>query len=290
MSRASRTFNVLSALLAAVVTAVLLVFNVRRMVFLVVACLDLLGRWPGRRSDIDQAGEMLPEVLALAPMRNEVGSLPDLAASLLALEYPADRLTIGLIDDASTDSSGEIVAVYDADARPEPDSLRRIAATFADLDVAAVGGLIRPANGLASLIASYAAVERLVHQQVTMRAKDRLNLAPAILGSNCAYRRSDLAAAGGFPGGAFLEDSYLTVAFARQGRRTRFLPEAIASDGVPETLRGYWRQHVRWGRGFVDVAAGEGDGMAASRRLVRRLKPASGSGKPAEAGCHMSAL
>ena len=322
MSRVSRTFDVLSALLAAAVTAVLLVFNVRRMVFLVVACLDLLGRRSGRRSDIDQAGEMLPEVLALAPMRNEVGSLPDLAASLLALEYPADRLTIGLIDDASTDSSGEamdalaaahrqilvlhnsaslgkanslnaglarwtsgeIVAVYDADARPEPDSLRRIAATFADPDMAAVGGLIRPANGLASLIASYAAVERLVHQQVTMRAKDRLNLAPAILGSNCAYRRSDLEAAGGFPGGAFLEDSYLTVAFARQGRRTRFLPEAIASDGVPETLRGYWRQHVRWGRGFVDVAAGEGDGMAASRRLVRRLKPASGSGKPASAG------
>ena len=131
--------------------------------------------------------------------------------------------------------------------------------------MAAAGGLIRPANGLASLTASYAAVERLVHQQVTMRAKDRLNLTPAILGSNCAYRRSDLAAAGGFPGGAFLEDSHLTLTFARQGRRTRFLPEAVAGDQVPETLSGYWRQHVRWGRGFVDVAAGGRSSLRHSR-------------------------
>ena len=186
-------------------------------------------------------------------------------------------------------------------AGPEPGSLRQIVAAFADTSVAAAGGMIRPANGLASLTASYAAVERLVHQQVTMRAKDRLNLTPAILGSNCAYRRSDLIAAGGFPGGAFLEDSYLTVAFARRGRRTRFLPAAAATDQVPETLGGYWRQHVRWGRGFVDVAAGgRGGGSARSRhsrgggnpafasggvwRTGRRLKPASGTGKPAEAG------
>jgi len=119
-----------------------------------------------------------------------------------------------------------------------------------------------------------------VHQQVTLRAKDRLNLAPAILGSNCAYRRSDLEAVGGFPGGAFLEDSHLTVAFARNGRRTRFLPEAAASDQVPESLGGYWRQHVRWGRGFVDVAAGGG---GTSRWFDRRLKQASGNEKRAEA-------
>lgn len=318
MQRVSRAFGAGSALLAATATVILLVFNIRRLVFLVVASLDLLSR-RSRRYKYDQADQMLPAVLALAPMRNEAGSLPDLAAALLALEYPAGRLTIGLIDDASTDGSGaamdalaaahsqihvlhnpvslgkadslnaglarwaggEIVAVYDADARPEPGSLHQIVAAFSDPEVAAAGGMIRPANGLASLTASYAAVERLVHQQVTMRAKDRLDLAPAILGSNCAYRRSDLAAVGGFPGGAFLEDSHLTVAFARQGQRTRFLSDAVASDQAPETLRAYWRQHVRWGRGFVDVAAGGGGGK--SRRLARRLKPASDSGKLAEA-------
>ena len=206
--------------------------------------------------------------------------------------YKRQLLTIGLIDDGSTDGSGQLidefasshaqvhalrnatslgkanalnaglrqwaqgdlVMVYDADARPQPDSLRQIVAAFDDPMVAGAGGLIRPRNGLATPSATYSAIERLVHQQVTLRAKDRLDLRPAILGSHCAYRRSDLQAAGGFPGGAFLEDSQLTVDFARSGRRTRFLPGALATDHVPETLRGYWRQHVRWGRGFHEVA------------------------------------
>ncbi|MCB0242820.1 MAG: glycosyltransferase family 2 protein, partial [Anaerolineae bacterium] len=291
MQTARRSIDALTSMLSLAVAAVLLVFNVRRVLFLAVAIADLAGKRSARVARSSAAGAFQPEVLILAPLRNEAASLPGLVAALLALDYPAERLTIGLIDDASTDSSGadmdvlaanhprisvlhnhasrgkadslnaglarwpggEIVAVYDADARPAPGSLQQIIEAFADSSVAAAGGMIRPANGLVTLTASYAAVERLVHQQVTMRAKDRLDLAPAILGSNCAYRRSDLEAAGGFPGGAFLEDSQLTVAFARQGRRTRFLPQAVAFDQVPETLGGYWRQHVRWGRGFVDV-------------------------------------
>ena len=317
MQTARRSIDALTSMLSLAVAAVLLVFNVRRVLFLAVAIADLAGKRSARVARSSAAGAFQPEVLILAPLRNEAASLPGLVAALLALDYPAERLTIGLIDDASTDSSGadmdvlaanhprisvlhnhasrgkadslnaglarwpggEIVAVYDADARPAPGSLQQIIEAFADSSVAAAGGMIRPANGLVTLTASYAAVERLVHQQVTMRAKDRLDLAPAILGSNCAYRRSDLEAAGGFPGGAFLEDSQLTVAFARQGRRTRFLPQAVAFDQVPETLGGYWRQHVRWGRGFVDVAAGVRAGGSA-----RRLKPASDTGKPAEAG------
>ena len=269
-------------------SALLLLFNLRRLAFLLAAAYDLLR--PRLRQP--ESGLDLCHVLILVPLRNEVRSLPGLFTSLLTLDYPPPLLTIGLIDDGSTDGSGQLmdefasahphvvvlhnstslgkanalnaglrqwpqgdlVMVYDADARPQPDSLRQIVAAFDDPLVAGAGGLIRPRNGLATPSATYSAIERLVHQQVTLRAKDRLDLRPAILGSHCAYRRSDLQAAGGFPGGALLEDSQLTVDFARSGRRTRFLPCALATDHVPETLRGYWRQHVRWGRGFHEVA------------------------------------
>lgn len=320
MARGRAAAGVVWTLLALPIAAALLLFNARRLLFLAVAALDLGGRGrlrPGRAAPA--SGRMiirpdaLPGLLVLAPMRNELGSLEGLAASLLALDYPTDRLTIGLIDDASTDGSaaamehlaarhrrlqvlhnprrlgkadslnaglqrwldGEIVAVYDADTRPQPESLRQIAAAFADDNVAAAGGLIRPANGLASLTASYGALERLVHQQVTLRAKDRLDLAPAILGSNCAYRRTSLEAAGGFPSGALLEDSHLTVDLARRGWRTRFLPEAAAADRVPETLGGYWRQHVRWSRGFADVAARQLPGQRTARPARRAPGPAT---------------
>lgn len=293
--------------LALPVSLALFLFNLRRLLFLLVAARPGVGHQSPATTR-----HPLPSVLLLAPLRNEAASLPGLLTALLALDYPAERLTIGLIDDGSTDETsalvdaaaaryahvvvlhnpvslgkaaalnaglqrwpqGEIVAVYDADTRPEPGSLRQIAAAFTDPSVAAAGGLIRPANGLASLAATYGAIERLVHQQVTLRAKDRLRLAPAILGSHCAYRRKDLETAGGFPAGALLEDSHLTVALAGQGRLIRFLPHAAAGDQVPETVAGYWRQHVRWGRGFHDVA------QRASQTLTRSgaLAPPAGRG------------
>lgn len=286
-----------------VTCVILLFFNLRRLAFLLAAAYDLVCPRPP-----DQTHQNVPapgvspgpvwgssvthHVLILVPLRNEARSLPGLLAALLALDYPPSSLTIGLIDDGSTDGSGrlidefasshahvvvlhhptslgkanalngalrqwsqgDLVMVYDADARPRPNSLRQIVAAFDDPMVAGAGGLIRPRNGLATPSATYSALERLVHQQVTQRAKDRLDLAPALLGSHCAYRRRDLEMAGGFPSGALLEDSHLTVMLARQGRKTRFLPNAVATDQVPETLRSYWRQHVRWGRGFHDVA------------------------------------
>jgi cellulose synthase/poly-beta-1,6-N-acetylglucosamine synthase-like glycosyltransferase len=288
-------------LLTFLVSGVLLFFNLRRLLFLVVATYDWLqcdarGKTvPSCYRRVASAAKACQRVLILVPLRNEVAGVPGLAKALLALDYPVDSLTIGLIDDGSTDGSGElidalaqkhghiealhntaslgkaralnaglkrwrdgdIVVIYDADARPEPASLGQIVHAFDDPTVAAAGGLVRPANGLASPVATYAALERLVHQQITVRAKDRLQLAPAILGSNWAYRRRDLVDVGGFPGGVYLEDSHLTVQLARRRRRIRFLPDAVAWDRVPQSLAGYWHQHVRWGRGFHDVAAGQ---------------------------------
>jgi cellulose synthase/poly-beta-1,6-N-acetylglucosamine synthase-like glycosyltransferase len=88
---------------------------------------------------------------------------------------------------------------------------------------------------------------------LTMRAKDRLELAPALLGSNCAYRRSDLERFG-FQSGALLEDSEITLAFHLAGHRVRFAPNVVAYHQVPETVNGYVRQHTRWGRGFIEAA------------------------------------
>jgi cellulose synthase/poly-beta-1,6-N-acetylglucosamine synthase-like glycosyltransferase len=151
---------------------------------------------------------------------------------------------------------GEILVVYDADHRPLPDSLRALVAPFADPRVAAASGQMRVANGGASPAAAYAAIESLVNQFVTMRAKDRLKLAPALLGSNVAYRRAGVEAVGGFTRAALLEDSDLTLAFALAGLRTRFVPESVSLHHAPVSLRGYLQQHLRWNRGFHQVSRG----------------------------------
>ncbi len=168
--------------------------------------------------------------------------------------------------------SDDIVVIYDADHRPAGDSVPPLLAPFADERVAAVSGQMRVVNGGASPAAFYTHLESLVNQFITMRAKDRLDLAPALLGSNCAYRRSALLAVGGFRAGALLEDTDLTLAFAQAGRRTRFVAEAVSGHRAPATLAGYLRQHLRWNRGFHQVGGVRLGALWRNPRLAWRLK------------------
>ena len=247
-----------------------------------------------------------PPLLVLVPCRNDGARLPGLVECLLTNGYPHNCLRILLIDDGSSDNSpaamqrlafgsesvvrslclqtnhgkaaalnagltaepwGEIVAVYDADHRPQAGALAALVAPFTDRKVGGVSGRTEASNALASPSAYYSAVERMVHQRLTMVAKDRLHLAPALLGSHCTYRRSLLDTLGGFAPGAFLEDSDLTIRIAAAGYRTHYAESVPAFDHVPPTLRAFWRQHVRWSRGFQDVAAGH------TGRLVRQQLP-----------------
>jgi cellulose synthase/poly-beta-1,6-N-acetylglucosamine synthase-like glycosyltransferase len=283
---------------------VLVAFNLRRLLFTLVA----LARRPVRTQP--PTARNLPRVLALVPCRDEAAALPGLIECLDRLDYPADRWRVALIDDGSADDTrrvieraavrrpawhaisfdancgkacamndalaridfGDVVVVYDADHRPESGSLRRLVAAFDDPTVAGASGRTRVHNAFDSWPATYTAIESTVHQLITMRAKDRLNLAPALLGSNCAYRRSVLAAVGGFRTGALLEDSDLTVTLARHGYRLRYVPDAVAWQQAPPSVDGYVRQHVRWGRGFHAVARDQIRATLLDARLPLRLR------------------
>lgn len=282
--------------LAFLALAVLLLFAARRFVFV----LTLFRPQPAVA-----VTPSLPPILLLIPIRDESASLPALFKSLDGLEYPDELLQVLLIDDGSTDESsqlmdgvvrersgwrvlhlpvnvgkaqalntalageafGEIVYIFDADHRPRQDCLRVAASAFADPTVAGVSGRTIASNALASPAAYYSAVEALVHQLVTMRGKDILRLGPALLGSNNGYRRAALTQVGGFRRGAFLEDSDLTLALHRAGYTTRFIPQAVSTYRVPSTVRGYVRQHARWGRGFNDAARAHTGAVLSDGRL-----------------------
>lgn len=289
------------ALLAGLVLAL---FTARRWLFLLAALGDQKIR-PQPRQQVMSAASGWPRVLLVVPFRDEHKLLPGLLAQLERLVYPADRLTILLVDDGSNDGGREIaqawtacgdnrhlmeldqnlgkaaalnaalarfaesslVAVYDADERPAADGLSLLVCSFADGRVAAANGRRTVNNPLASPIATYATFENLVHQLVTMQAKERLRLAPAVLGSNCVYRRSALAHIGGFQPGALLEDSDLTLRLVRAGWSTRFIPDAVSYHAVPETIAGYWQQHTRWASGFRMVAEQQAGATLRARHL-----------------------
>lgn len=286
------------------VSAILLLFNGRR-ILLTGAAFGLPRRPLPRPSNAE-----LPTVLILVPCRDEVELLSGLTHALEKLLYPQHKLQMVLIDDGSHDGTaramnqfkqtrdnvhvlslhenvgkanalnmalleypfGEIVYVVDADHRPAPELVLAIAKYFCEPNVAGVAGYTRVSNALASPSAYYSAVESSVHQMITMRGKDRLDLAPAMLGGSCAYRRKALVECGGFQPGAFLEDSDLTVRLSRAGYHLRFAEEAIAYFQVPETRGGYVKQHARWGRGYNDVAREHALGLLRQRELRPLLR------------------
>lgn len=264
---------------------ILLVFNLRRIL------LTLAIFFVPRRAVQNETRE-LPTVLILVPCRDEEKVLRGLGRALAQLVYPREKMQVVFVDDGSHDRTrdilqelarehqnmcclamresvgkaralnaalsqfpfGEIIYIFDADHRPQPDAVRVAVRYFSNSSIAGVSGRTIPSNALASPSAYYTTVESFVNQMLTMRAKDRLDLAPAMLGSNCAYRRSALEQCGAFPDGAFLEDSELTLRLCRAGYRLRFAEDSVAYQQVPQTAGGYVRQHARWGRGFNDIA------------------------------------
>jgi 1,2-diacylglycerol 3-beta-glucosyltransferase len=274
-------------IIAIPMAGILLLFNIRRIIFTLTILLD------DKKEQSSSSGQIhLPEVLILVPCRDEAGMIPELCQSLSEFDYPRESYQVLLIDDGSTDGTGllmeqqaasrpgwqvlrcpgnlgkantlntalaqfpfgEIIYIFDADHRPDAQVLRRAVRYFYGPKVVAVTGFTKVVNPVASPSAFYSTVESYINQLVTIRAKDRLGLAPALLGSNCAYRRGPLIACGGFRSGAFSEDSDLTVTFYKAGYRVRFAEDAISYQQVPQSVDGYLKQHIRWGRGLNDVA------------------------------------
>lgn len=301
-------FSMAISLLSFVFLSILLVFTARRVVF----TLRILFRSRKGSFSTEEPGRRVewPEVLVLAPCHDEESEIAGLVYALEKLDYPAEKLRVVLVDDGSRDKSrilmeclaqqkanwdvfalsenvgkalalnaalarhsfGDIVYVVDADHRPLPDALKRAMSYFDDPQVAGVSGRTLPVNPLGSPSAYYATVEAYITQMVTMRAKDRLDLGPALLGSNCGYRRDALLKCGGFRDRAFSEDSDITVSLYRAGYRVRFGEDVISYHQVPQSVKGYLRQHMRWARGLNEVALIHSVGLIRSERLPIPLR------------------
>lgn len=300
--------NVLVKLISLPIITILLAFTFRRILFALAILFVKRSPASGGNNVQNRTGEI--DFLILVPCRDEEEMIPGICYALERMDYPKEHYQVVLVDDASQDHTGggmrqcaagktgwhvvsleqnagkasalnqaiakipfgEVLYVFDADHRPNPDILRKASRYFQDPEVAGVSGRTIPVNPLASSSSYYSTVENYIHQLVTMRAKDRLRLAPALLGSNCGYRRQALEKCGGFRRGALLEDSDLTLSFYQAGYTVRFIEEAAAYQQVPETVSGYLKQHARWARGFQDVTRDHSYRLLLDHRLSAPLR------------------
>ena len=260
------------------IALLLAVFSARRYLFLIASLLPFRPIRPSHGS----------RVTVLGAFKNEESALPALLSALDASTYPATNVTYRFVNDGSTDRTpellerwaathgnacvlnlpeshgksralnlaldgappSELIAVYDADTRPEASHLAALAGAFDDPRVAGASGSLLPSNAAQSVVARYAALETWVYQTVILAGKDRCGLNPPTVGSNCLYRRADLEAVGGFPPGSLSEDIELSLEFVRAGKRTRWIRQAESRMLVATSLTGFLRQRTRWTSGL----------------------------------------
>ena len=253
-----------------------------------------------------------PTVSVLIPAHNEEKVIGRILQRTTELTYPKDKLEIIVIDDGSTDRTGEIIEeiarehehikvvhrdvdtggkgksaalneglkhatgetvfCFDADYYPQRDILEKMVAFFIDPEVGGVQGRITVLNEPETLVTRLVALERIGGYRVDQLARDDLQLVPQLGGTVVGVRRSLIEFLGGWDPNVLAEDTDLTFRIYLAGYKVRYVNEAECYEEAVEDWRSYWRQRSRWAKGHMQCAFKHLWPLIRSRNLRLREK------------------
>ena len=254
---------------------------------------------PARAARARMPDAMTPSVAVIVPCWNEAATVGATCDSLLALEYPKEKLEIILVDDGSTDATqqsmarfanhpqvriitkgnggkytalnagiaatrAELIGCLDADSFVEPDALREILPCFNNPEIVAA----------TSAMSIHKPKSILQHMQnaeytfgITLRhAFASVNGLYVIPGPFSFYRREIVEKLGGFRYGHQTEDMEMALRIQHAGYGIENSPRARVYTVAPATLAKLVKQRTRWITGFLRNILGEYRGLLFSRR------------------------
>lgn len=226
-----------------------------------------------------------PLVAVVVPCFNEGRTVEATADSLLALNYPADKLHIVLVNDGSTDNTAEVMDRYvghaqvtvihqenggkhtalnagieaakdaelvgclDADSFVEAGALREMIGCFDDSQVGAVTAAMsvhKPSNLLEHMQnAEYVMGIALRH---ILAAVNGIYVTP---GPFSLYRKEILVRLGGFRRGHNTEDMEMALRIQRAGYTIDSAHTARVYTKTPRSVPSLVKQRIRWTTGFL---------------------------------------
>jgi len=232
----------------------------------------------------------LPVISLLIPLLREDATLRQLIAALEASDYPRERLDVLFIleaDDVATPIAlaqtrlppwarvlvtpqdslktkpramnlaldfcrGDIVGIYDAEDRPDPSQLRRVAEHLAAAppDVGCVQGYLDFYNPRQNWLARCFAVEYAIWFRVLLRGVQRLGMPLPLGGTTVFFRRGVLQKAGAWDAHNVTEDADLGMRLARLGYRTEMVSTTTFEEANCHA-RPWIRQRSRWLKGYA---------------------------------------
>lgn len=271
-------------MLASATTYAFLFLSLFFEVFLLVAFLE---RHVARKKYATAAipsPELLPRVCIIIPCFNEGRTLSLTLRSLLALDYPAEKLECVVVDDGSTDNTleiarsfehdsrvkvfhkenggkhsamnfalsrteAELIGCLDADSEVKPDALLRIVPLFQQSDIAAVTPGIH-------VRAPRTVLQHIQHVEYQLSVFNRFMLAAIgsvfiTPGPFSIFRASVVRELGGWNSGHSTEDMEMALRIQAAGHLIANQPQAVVHTATPATLKGLYRQRVRWTYGWL---------------------------------------
>lgn len=254
---------------------------------------------PARSARARTPGTTVLSVAVIVPCYNEAATLAATCDSLLALDYPKEKLEIILVDDGSTDATpeamarfsahpqvriirkenggkhtalnagialthAELVGCLDADSFVEPDALMEIVTCFDKPQVAATIAAIsihKPENILQHM--QYAEFNFGITLRHAFASINGLSVTP---GPFSFYRREIVEKLGGFRYGHQSEDLEIALRIQQAGYHIEKAPHARVYTKAPNTIAKLVRQRTRWTTGFFRNVLGEYRGLIGNSR------------------------
>lgn len=248
---------------------------------------------PIRASPVPQRppDEELPVYSVLIPLRNEASMVPQLFASMAALDYPRERLDIKFVVEAKSAATiaavrarlgdprfslvsvpdalprtkpkaldfalplckGEHVVVFDAEDRPDADQLWKAALRFRDEpDIACLQARLVIDNGRRNWLAALFAGEYAGLFMVLLPALARWRLPMPLGGTSNHFRLRVLRELGGWDAYNVTEDADLGMRLARRRLRVEMLASATC-ETAPAQFLPWLGQRTRWMKGWMQT-------------------------------------
>jgi len=278
-----------------VLVVILIWFMIAYQFVLTVAGFFHALRSARERREVDAMRFDWPDVAVLIPAHNEGIVIRHTIEAMLAFDYPADRYQVLVVNDGSSDDTGAIVreyaerdrrvrlidvkpgeggkgksralniglshtdagliAVYDADNTPEPESLRYLVAQLLlHPELGACIGKFRTVNKDRNLLTRFINVETLSFQSIVQAGRWKMFGVSTLPGTNYVIRRPLLDHLGGWDESAITEDSEMSIRIYMEGFRIKPIPYAVTHEQEPETWKVWFKQRTRWVRGNNYVA------------------------------------
>jgi cellulose synthase/poly-beta-1,6-N-acetylglucosamine synthase-like glycosyltransferase len=152
-------------------------------------------------------------------------------------------------------STGDLIAVFDADFVPRPEYLSELVPYFDDPTVGIVQSpqFFDTSRGMNWLQRGAGATQELFYRMV-QPSRDAARAAICV-GTCAVYRRSALDQSGGFAQIGHSEDVHTGVNLLKVGFFVRYVPVLVSKGLCPDTLAGFLNQQYRWCTGSMSLLA-----------------------------------